>query len=235
MLKLKNVTSRIGDYSAVRGISLKIGKGDCVALLGGNGAGKSTLFKTISGILRPSAGEIEFKGEAIHKLGAHEVVTRGMALCPEGRHLFPELSVYKNLILGAYHRRKNRESVEATLEEVFEMFPKLRERRDQLAGTFSGGEQQMLAIARSIMSRPELLLLDEPSIGLAPQIVENIAEVITKINKAGVTVFLSEQNAQIALMVTKRGYILENGELVLEGSSRDLLHNEKVKKAYLGA
>ena len=234
MLKLESVTTRIGDFSAVRDISLEIGSGDCVALLGGNGAGKSTLFKTIAGILKPSEGAIGFKGKRIHKLGAHEIVTHGIALCPEGRHLFPELSVYKNLILGAYHRRKNQKDVLATLEEVYEMFPKLRERRDQLAGTFSGGEQQMLAIARAIMSKPELLLLDEPSIGLAPRIVEDIAEAITKINKSGVTVFLSEQNAQIALMVTKRGYILENGELVLEGASHDLLHNEKVKKAYLG-
>jgi len=234
MLKLESVTTRIGDYAAVRNICLEIGEGDCVALLGGNGAGKSTLFKTIAGLLNPSAGMINFKGESIHKLGAYEVVKRGIALCPEGRHLFPELSVYKNLILGAFSRRKHRKDVDATLADVYELFPKLYERREQQAGTFSGGEQQILAIARAIMSKPQLLLLDEPSIGLAPQIVESIAEVITKINQAGVTVFLSEQNAQIALMVTKRGYILENGELVLEGASEDLLHNEKVKKAYLG-
>ncbi len=234
MLKLTNVTTMIGGYRAISGSPSELGDGDFAALLGGNGAGKSTLFKTIAGILKPSEGTIELKGEAISRLSAHKVVARGLSLCPEGRRLFPELSVYKNLMLGAYHRRKDRKDVEATLEQVFEMFPRLKERRKQVAGTFSGGEQQMLAIARAIMSKPEVLLLDEPSMGLAPQIVESIAEAIASINKLGVTIFLSEQNAQIALMITKHGYVLENGRLVLEGLSQDLLHDEKVKKAYLG-
>ena len=233
MLKLKNVTTLIGSYPAIRDISFEIGNGDFVALLGGNGAGKSTLFRTIAGVMKPSQGEIEFKGEKINKLPAHKIVAKGLSLCPEGRQLFPELSVAKNLMLGAYHRKGSKE-IQETLEQVFELFPILKERRKQVAGTFSGGEQQMLAIGRAIMSKPEMLLLDEPSIGLAPQVVENIADTITAINKMGVTIFLSEQNAQIALMITQRGYVLENGRLVLEGKSSDLLLDEKVKRAYLG-
>jgi branched-chain amino acid transport system ATP-binding protein len=233
MLKLTNVTTMIGEHQVIHNISLEIADGDFVALLGGNGAGKSTLFRTIAGVLSPSQGTIEFKGEAIQKFPAHKIVGKGLSLCPEGRQLFPQLPVYKNLMLGAY-RRKDRKDIQGTLEQVYSLFPILKERHKQMAGTFSGGEQQMLAIGRAIMSKPEMLLLDEPSMGLAPQVVETIAETITKLNKMGITIFLSEQNAQIALMITRHGYVLENGNLVLEGLSPDLLHNEKVKKAYLG-
>ena len=233
MLKLKNVTTMIGEHQVIHDVSLKIEQGDFVALLGGNGAGKTTLFRTIVGILKPVQGSVEFKGEDIGQLPAHKVVAKGMSLCPEGRQLFPQLSVYKNLMLGAYHR-KDKKDIAETLEQVYALFPILKERYKQLAGTFSGGEQQMLAIGRAIMAKPELLLLDEPSMGLAPLIVEGIAEAITELNKMGITIFLSEQNAQIALMITRHGYVLENGHMVLEGLSKDLITNEKVKKAYLG-
>ncbi len=233
MLKLKNVTTMIGEHQVIHDVSLEIADGDFVALLGGNGAGKSTLFRTIAGVLSPSQGSIEFKGEAIHKYPAHKIVAKGLSLCPEGRQLFPQLPVYKNLMLGAYHR-SDRKGIQDSLEQVYELFPILKERHKQMAGTFSGGEQQMLAVGRALMSKPEMLLLDEPSMGLAPQIVEGIADAITSLNKMGITIFLSEQNAQIALMITRHGYVLENGKLVLEGLSSDLLHNDKVKKAYLG-
>jgi len=233
MLKLKNVTTMIGEHQVILDVSLEIAEGDFVALLGGNGAGKSTLFRTIAGVLSPSRGKVEFKGEAIHKYPAHKIVGKGLCLCPEGRLLFPQLPVYKNLMLGAY-RRKDKRDIKDSLEQVYALFPILKERRKQMAGTFSGGEQQMLAIGRAIMSKPQMLLLDEPSMGLAPLIVEGIADAISTLNKTGITVFLSEQNAQIALMITRHGYVLENGSLVLEGLSADLLQNEKVKKAYLG-
>ena len=184
-------------------------------------------------MLPPSKGKIEFKGEEISHLPAHKIVGKGLSLCPEGRQLFPQLPVYKNLMLGAFHR-KDKKEIQGTLEQVYTLFPILKERYKQMAGTFSGGEQQMLAIGRAIMSKPEMLLLDEPSMGLAPLVVEGIAETITQLNKMGITIFLSEQNAQIALMITRHGYVLENGHMVLEGLSKDLIHNDKVKKAYLG-
>ncbi|MDD4355830.1 MAG: ABC transporter ATP-binding protein [Smithellaceae bacterium] len=233
MLKLINVTTMIGEHQVIHDVSLQIAEGDFVALLGGNGAGKTTLFKTIVGLLTPVKGRVEFKGEEISHMPAHKIVSRGLALCPEGRQLFPQLSVYRNLMLGAYHR-KDKQNVKETLEQVYVLFPRLKERFKQMAGTFSGGEQQMLAIGRAIMSKPEMLLLDEPSMGLAPMVVEGIAEAITELNKMGITVFLSEQNAQIALMIMRHGYVLENGRLVVDGLSKDLIHNEKVKKAYLG-
>lgn len=233
MLKLTNVTTMIGEHQVIHDVSLHVAQGDFVALLGGNGAGKTSLFRTIVGVLKPVKGTVELKGEEISHLPAHKIVGKGIALCPEGRQLFPALSVHKNLMLGAFHR-KDKKGIEETLEQVYEMFPRLKERYKQMAGTFSGGEQQMLAVGRAIMSKPELLLLDEPSMGLAPLVVEGIAEAITKLNKMGITIFLSEQNAQIALMITRHGYVLENGHLVLEGLSKDLITNEKVKKAYLG-
>ncbi len=233
MLKLTNVTTMIGEHQVIHDVSLHIAQGDFVTLLGGNGAGKTSLFRTITGILKPSKGTIEFKGEEISHLPAYKVVGKGISLCPEGRQLFPGLPVYKNLMLGAYHR-KDKKGIQETLEQVYTLFPRLKERYKQMAGTFSGGEQQMLAIGRAIMSKPEMLLLDEPSMGLAPLVVEGIAEAITQLNKMGITVFLSEQNAQIALMITRHGYVLENGRLVLEGLSKDLITNDKVKKAYLG-
>ncbi len=233
MLKLTNVTTMIGEHQVIHDVSLHIAHGDFVALLGGNGAGKTTLFKTIVGLHKPKKGTIEFKGEEISHMPAHKVVGKGLALCPEGRQLFPQLPVYKNLMLGAYHR-SDKKGIEESLEQVYTLFPRLKERYKQVAGTFSGGEQQMLAIGRALMSKPEMLLLDEPSMGLAPLVVEGIAEAVTHLNNLGITVFLSEQNAQIALMITRHGYVLENGHLVLEGPSKELISNDKVKKAYLG-
>ncbi len=235
MLRLKDVTTVLGGFQAIRGVTLEIGKGEFVALLGSNGAGKSTLFRTIAGVLKPSQGSIEFKGESIHRLPAHDIVKLGLSLCPEGRQLFPQLTVYKNLMLGAYTRRGDKKEVERSLNQVYDLFPILKERTSQLAGTLSGGEQQMLAIGRALMSQPEMLLLDEPSMGLAPLVVQRIADTIKAINEMGTTVFLSEQNAHVALMITHRGYVLENGRLSLEGTSADLMNNSQVKKAYLGA
>lgn len=236
MLKLTNVTTEIAGFKAVKEVSLEIQKGEFVALLGSNGAGKSTLFRTIAGVLKPSQGSIEFKGQRIDRLPANKIVALRLSLCPEGRQLFPQLSVYKNLMLGGYTRRRDRKGIQQTLEQVYELFPRLKERKNQLAGTFSGGEQQMLAIGRALMSGPEMLLLDEPSMGLAPLVVQKIAEVIKTINKEiGTTIFLSEQNANMALMITDRGYVLENGRVKLEGPSSTLISNEMVKKAYLGA
>jgi branched-chain amino acid transport system ATP-binding protein len=234
VLKIKNISTVIGGFKVIDGVSLEIKKGDFVALLGGNGAGKSSLFRTIAGVLSPVQGSIEFKGKPTDRLPASKMVALGLSLCPEGRHIFPHLPVYKNLMLGAYTRRDDSKAIQRTLEEVYTLFPILKERRKQMAGTFSGGEQQMLAIGRAMMSKPEMLLLDEPSIGLAPMVVQMIADNIKTINEMGTTVFLSEQNANMALMITRRGYVLENGKIVLEGLSRDLLKDEKVKKAYLG-
>jgi branched-chain amino acid transport system ATP-binding protein len=233
MLKLKNVSTMIGEHQVIHDVSLEIAEGDFVALLGGNGAGKTSLLRTIAGVLHPHQGTIEFKGESIGHIPAFKIVGKGLSLCPEGRQLFPQLPVYKNLMLGAYHR-KDKKGIQVSLEQVYDLFPILKERHKQMAGTFSGGEQQMLAVGRALMAKPEMMLLDEPSMGLAPQNVESIAEVITKLNSMGITIFLSEQNAQIALMITRHGYVLENGHLVLQGLSSDLLHNKKVRKAYLG-
>ena len=236
MLKLSNLSTLIGGFQAVREISLEIPQGDFVTLLGSNGAGKTTLFRTIAGVLKPFQGTIEFKGRQIQGMPAHRVVKLGLCLCPEGRLLFPQLSVLKNLTMGAYPRRKDRQGVQKSLEQVYALFPILRDRKQQLAGTFSGGEQQMLAIARALMSRPELLLLDEPSMGLAPLVVRKIiGEVVKAIHEAGTTIFLSEQNARMALMIARRGYVLETGRIVLEGSNSELMNDEKVKKAYIGA
>ncbi len=236
MLKLTNVSTRIGGFPAVREISLEIPQGDFVTILGSNGAGKTTLFRTIAGVLKPFQGIIEFKGEAIQQLPASKVVRRGLSLCPEGRQLFPQLSVLKNLTLGAYTRRRDGKEVRKSLDQVYALFPILQQRQGQLAGTFSGGEQQMLAIARSLMSKPDLLLLDEPSMGLAPLVVRKIiGEVIKSIHQSGTTIFLSEQNANMALMIARRGYVLENGKIVLEGDSSALMNDDKVRKAYIGA
>ncbi|WP_051276088.1 ABC transporter ATP-binding protein [Desulfovirgula thermocuniculi] len=234
LLRLRGVHVSIGEITIIHDVSLEVRKGEVVALLGSNGAGKTTLFKAIAGVIKPSRGAIEFEGEEIQHLPADKVVQRGLVLCPEGRQLFPQLSVYKNLLLGAYVRRKEKKKVEQTLEWVYALFPILRERREQPAGTLSGGEQQMLAIGRALMSGPKVLLLDEPTMGLAPLVVARIAEVIKEISKAGTTVFLSEQNAHMALKITERGYVLENGRVVLEGPSARLIEDPVVKRAYLG-
>jgi branched-chain amino acid transport system ATP-binding protein len=235
LLEIKDVRSFIGKHEVICGASLEILEGELVCLLGANGAGKSSLFKTISGIIRPSDGTITYEGELISKKGADRIVRMGISLCPEGRKLFPRLSVKKNLQMGAYSRYREKEETAAALKEVYELFPILEERSDQDAGTLSGGEQQMLAIGRAVMCRPRLLLLDEPSLGLAPLIVTRIMETIQDINRKGVTVFLSEQNARMALEISSRGYVLENGHIVLEGEAAELAGNEEVKRAYIGA
>ncbi|MGC8602930.1 MAG: ABC transporter ATP-binding protein [Desulfomonilaceae bacterium] len=235
MLKLTNVSTNYGLFKAIRSISLEIARGDLVTLLGSNGAGKTTLFRTIAGVLKPSQGTIEFKGQRIDGISANRIVSRGLCLCPEGRQLFPLLSVSKNLTLGAYTRRKDRKGVQQSLEQVYEMFPILAKRKNQQAGTFSGGEQQMLAIARALMSKPDMLLLDEPSMGLAPIVVRQIiGDVVKAIHEAGTTIFMSEQNANMALMISHRGYVLENGKIVMEGSNSELMKNDRVKQAYIG-
>jgi branched-chain amino acid transport system ATP-binding protein len=236
LLKLNNVSTFIGDFQAVREISLEIPQGDFVTLLGSNGAGKTTLFRTIVGALKRSQGRIEFKGRRIDGTPANNIVSQGMCLCPEGRQLFPQLSIYKNLILGAYTRRRDHKGVRRSLEQVYALFPLLEQRQNQPAGTLSGGQQQMLAIARSLMSKPDMLLLDEPSIGLAPLVVRHIiGEVLKAIHEAGTTIFLSEQNANMALMISRRGCVLENGRIVLEGPSHQLMNDDRVRKAYIGA
>ncbi len=235
MLKLRNVATNFGNSVIIRGVSLEIKKGDFVSLLGSNGAGKTTLFRTIAGILKPCQGTVEFKGRQTNRMSADKIVKLGLSLCPEGRHLFPQLSVHKNLMMGAYIRRRDHKGIKRSIGQVQELFPILKERKEQMAGTLSGGEQQMLAIARALMSDPELLLLDEPSIGLAPLIVKNIADKVKAINEMGTTIFLSEQNANMALKITGRGYVLESGSIIMEGPSNQLITDDVVRKAYLGA
>lgn len=236
MLKLNDVHTYIGAFHVIQGVSLEIAQGEFVTLLGSNGAGKTTLFRTIAGVLRVHEGSIIFQGRPIHPMPAHQIVRLGLALCPEGRQLFPELSVQKNLALGAYVRRGEKKEFQEALKKVYDLFPILRERSGQMAGTLSGGQQQMLAIGRALMCRPSMLLLDEPSMGLAPLIVRKImVEVLPAIHSRGTTIFLSEQNANMALMVSQRAYVLEGGRIVLEGQSRNLMRDEKVKKAYIGA
>jgi branched-chain amino acid transport system ATP-binding protein len=235
LLEMNDVHCSIGKHEVIHGVSLRIEEGELICMLGANGAGKSTLLKTISGLIRPTQGSIDFEGEVISRKTADKVVRRGISLCPEGRKLFPRLSVRKNLMMGAYSRHREKAGVAAALKEVYELFPILEERSGQDAGTLSGGEQQMLAIGRALMCRPRLLLLDEPSLGLAPLIVTKIMETIQDINRHGVTVFLSEQNASMALAISSRGYVMENGQIVLEGDARELAGNEEVRKAYIGA
>jgi branched-chain amino acid transport system ATP-binding protein len=212
---------------------MDVGEGEIVALIGGNGAGKSTTLKTISGLQKPAAGQIRWQGEPISTLPAHEVVARGISQVPEGRHIFPRMSVRDNLEMGAY-QRTDHEAVKQDLDKVYELFPVLKERIKQAGGTLSGGEQQMLAIGRALMSRPRLLMLDEPSMGLAPLLVERIFDAIGDINRQGTTILLVEQNAQIALSMSSRGYVLESGEIVLSDRSDALISNDRVRKAYLG-
>ena len=238
MLRLENIHTFYGPIEAVKGIDIEVGRGEIVCLIGSNGAGKSTALMTISGILRPRSGGIFFEGRDITYVPPHGIVGLGISQAPEGRRIFPRLTVMENLELGAYsavRSRKTRDGqLKARLENVFNLFPVLGERRKQLGGTLSGGEQQMLAIGRALMCGPKMLLLDEPSLGLAPMIVEKIFRVIKEINDAGVTVLLVEQNAHAALNLSKRGYVLEGGRVAMQGAGRELLGNERVKKAYLG-
>jgi len=233
LLEVQNVNVAYGLVQVLWDISFRVEEGEIVAIVGSNGAGKSTTLKTISGLLRPSSGSIVFKGERLDQTPAHMVVEKEVAHIPEGRRLFPFSSVLTNLELGAFTRRARRETAE-NVEYVFELFPVLRERQNQLAGTLSGGEQQMLAIGRGLMSRPSLLMLDEPSLGLAPKLVLKTLDTLQELNKRGVTILLVEQNVNSALSLCTRGYVLENGRIVLEGSGQELLNNPHVKEAYLG-
>jgi branched-chain amino acid transport system ATP-binding protein len=234
LLELRDVHAYYGNIHALKGVSLTVEPGEIVTLIGANGAGKSTTLKTISGLLRPRQGEITFDGGRIDGVKAHDIVGLGISQAPEGRRIFPRMSVTENLEMGAFLRSKGPETA-ADYERVFTLFPRLRERRTQLGGTLSGGEQQMLAIARALMARPKLMLLDEPSMGLAPILVEQIFQIIRDINAAGTTVLLVEQNALMALGIARRGYIMQTGEIVLSDASAALAKNPEVKKAYLGA
>jgi len=236
MLRIQNLKSYYGRLQALRGVSLHVGKEEIVALIGANGAGKSTILNTVAGLINQSQGTILLDGKDIRGLPPEKIVKRGAVLVPEGRQLFAPMTVADNLELGAYlrHKNGNKAELEQDAEMVYELFPVLKERRRQLAGTLSGGEQQMLAIGRALMSRPRLMLLDEPSMGLAPKIAEEIFRTIKRLKQQGVTVLLVEQNARMALAVAGRGYVIETGQVVVQGPSEELLRNREVERAYLG-
>ena len=233
LLEVNDIETYYGAIKALKGLSISVEKGEIVTLIGANGAGKSTTLNTICGILHPRSGTVYLDGEPIHELPAHEIVMRGVAQAPEGRRVFGRLNVTENLEMGAY-ARKDKEGIKRDMDQVFTLFPRLKERAKQLAGTLSGGEQQMLAIGRALMPNPRLLLLDEPSMGLAPILVEAIFDTIRQINALGTTVLLVEQNALMALSVAGRGYVLETGTIVIQDTAAALLQNEDVRKAYLG-
>ncbi|HEY1592762.1 MAG TPA: ABC transporter ATP-binding protein [Solirubrobacteraceae bacterium] len=231
MLEVSDIHAHYGGIEALKGVSLEVGDGEVVTLIGSNGAGKSTTLRSISGLTPASSGTVVFEGEEITRVPAHDVVGRGIALSPEGRHVFPRMSVRENLDLGAYLRGSE---IREDFDRVYDLFPRLKEREKQKAGTMSGGEQQMLAIGRALMARPKLLMLDEPSMGIAPILVQRIYETITEINKSGVAILLVEQNANYALEISNRGYVLETGRVVLKGESSALRDDPEVQKAYLG-
>ena len=231
MLTVENLVVNYGGIEAVKGISLSVPEGETVALIGANGAGKSTILKTIAGLVKPLSGTITFDGRDITGLSPYRIVSAGVTMVPEGRRVFSDLTVRENLKIGAYLRK---DALNDDLDWVFSLFPRLKERSWQAAGTLSGGEQQMLAVGRALMSRPKLMMMDEPSLGLAPLIVKGIFEIIKEINRGGVTILLIEQNANVALHASDTAYVLETGRLVMRGTGRELLNNEAVKKAYLG-
>ncbi len=233
ILEVENIHSYYGQIHALKGISLTVEKGEIVTLIGANGAGKSTTLRTISGLMKPREGYVHFDGEDLAPFKSHDIIAKGMSMVPEGRRIFSRMTVSENLEMGAYSRPKGPE-IAADLERIFELFPRLKERRKQVGGTLSGGEQQMLATARALMADPRLLLMDEPSMGLAPVLVEAIFETILRINKEGTTILLVEQNASMALLVAGRGYILQTGEIVLTDTAANLQKNAMVQKAYLG-
>lgn len=233
LLNVNNLNTYYGAIHALKGVSIKVNQGEIVSLIGSNGAGKSTLVNTIAGLLRPKSGSIEFQGKDITKMEAYNVLKEGISLSPEGREVFGSLTVEENLKLGAYTRKDIKE-INESYDYVYKLFPKLKERKGQYAGTLSGGEQQMLAIARSLMGKPKLLLLDEPSLGLAPNIVSQIFELIKEISKEGITILLIEQNAFMALKISDRAYVLENGVVSLEGPSNEIINDDKVREIYLG-
>ena len=233
MLKVENLSVHYGMIQAVRDVSFEVNEGEVVSLIGANGAGKTTILRTLSGLVRPSAGKIEFLGQEIQKTPAQKIVASGLSQVPEGRHVFSGLTVMENLEMGAF-LKKNREENQANLKKVFSRFPRLEERKNQDAATLSGGEQQMLAMGRALMSTPKLLLLDEPSMGLAPIFIQEIFDIIQDIQKQGTTVLLIEQNANKALAISDRGYVLETGKIVLSGTGKELAASDEVRKAYLG-
>lgn len=231
MLKVNDINVYYGSIHAIKGISFEVHEGEIVTLIGANGAGKSTILKTVSGLLRPKTGSIEFMGKNLQPIPPHKIVGEGLAQVPEGRRIFLQMTVEENLEMGAYTQKGVNE---ADLENVYTHFPRLKERRKQVAGTLSGGEQQMLAMGRALMSHPKLLMLDEPSMGLAPILVDQIFEIIKELHKAGTTILLVEQNAQMALSIADRGYVLETGKITLSGTGKELATSPEIKKAYLG-
>ena len=233
MLEVKDLQVYYGMIEAIKGVSFHVEEGEVIALIGANGAGKTTILHTVSGLLSPKNGTVTFEGTDITKIPGHKIVSMGMAHVPEGRRVFAQLSVLQNLKMGAY-TRKDKQEIEETLQMVFKRFPRLEERQNQLAGTLSGGEQQMLAMGRALMSHPKIILMDEPSMGLSPIFVNEIFEIIKEVSKSGTTVLLVEQNAKKALSIADRAYVLETGNIVLEGKASDLLNDDSIKKAYLG-
>ena len=231
ILKVENINVYYGSIHAIKGISFEVYEGEIVTLIGANGAGKSTTLNTISGLLHPTTGSVEFLGENLAKIAPHKIVEKGLAQVPEGRRVFAQMTVQENLEMGAYTQGNN---IDEDLQKVYELFPRLQERKNQIAGTLSGGEQQMLAMGRALMSRPKLLMLDEPSMGLAPILVEQIFNIIADLHKSGATILLVEQNAKMALSIASRGYVMETGRIVTTGSGKELLSSEAVRKAYLG-
>jgi branched-chain amino acid transport system ATP-binding protein len=234
ILQVNDLKVSYGAIQAIKGLDFHVGEGEMVALIGANGAGKTTTLKTLAGMLTPTAGQITFDGKAHSKIKSYDLIREGLALVPEGRGIFPKLTVVENLEMGAFSRTDGKTAIEADIERMFSIFPRLKERAFQLAGTMSGGEQQMLAISRALMGKPKLLLLDEPSMGLAPIIVQKIFETIREVVKGGVTLLLVEQNAKLALQTCQRAYVIDGGRIALEGQADELLHNEQVQKAYLG-
>ncbi len=233
MLEIKDIEVFYGVIQAIKGISFEVKEGEVIALIGANGAGKTTILHTITGLLSPKKGSVVFEGKDITKVPAHKIVSLGMAHVPEGRRVFAELSVYQNLKMGAY-TRKDKDEIAQTLEMVYKRFPRLEERKNQLAGTLSGGEQQMLAMGRALMSHPKIIVMDEPSMGLSPILVNEIFDIIKEVSAGGTTVLLVEQNAKKALSIADRAYVLETGKIVLEGDARELMNDDSIKKAYLG-
>jgi len=232
MLKVNDINVYYGSIHAIKGVSFEVNRGEIVTLIGANGAGKSTILNTVSGLLKSKTGSVSFMDETISDIVPHKIVSRGLAQVPEGRRVFLNMSVEENLEMGGFTRKASENS--ESIENVYERFPRLKERRKQIAGTLSGGEQQMLAMGRALMSKPELLMLDEPSMGLAPLLVEQIFEIIKELNSTGTTILLVEQNAQMALSIADRGYVLETGKIVTSAKASELLNNDAVKKAYLG-
>lgn len=233
MLEVRNLQIYYGVIQAIKNVSFKVDEGEIIALIGANGAGKTTILHTITGLISPKEGEILYDGADLKKVPAHKIVSMGLAHVPEGRRVFSQLTVYENLLMGAY-TRSDKNEIEETLCHVYKRFPRLEERKKQMAGTLSGGEQQMLAMGRALMSKPSIILMDEPSMGLSPILVEEVFDIIKSINKSGTTVLLVEQNAKKALSIANRAYVLETGKIVLEGDAKELMNNESVKKAYLG-